>query len=120
MEKLNRPETLQSKTVKVPTGHGDIFITVSELNNKPFEVFCTIGKSGKSIQAKAEVTGRMTSLALRYQVPLKEIIDQLIDISGEEQRAWKDGAIKSIPDAVAKVLKQLYGETLCNVNVEEC
>jgi len=106
--KLTRPETLTSTTTKVPTGLGTLYITICELEGKPFEVFCTIGKSGGSIMAKAEVVGRMISLALRYKVPLDEIVDQLIDISGSEQMPWKDTVIKSIPDAVGKILKRKY------------
>lgn len=106
--KQPRPEILQSITTKVPTGLGTLYITVSELDGKPFEVFCTIGKSGGSIMAKAEVTGRMISLALRHDIPLDEIVNQLIDIAGGEQLPWKDTVVKSIPDAVGKILKRKY------------
>lgn len=100
-----RPETLPSKTTQIPTGYGTLYVTVSEFDGLPFEVFCTIGKSGKSIMAKSEVIGRLVSLALRHDVPLPEVIGQLADISGEQQVAWKDGVVKSIPDAVGKVLR---------------
>jgi len=103
-----RPETLDSKTVRVPTGYGNLYITVTELDGKPFEVFCSLGKSGASIMAKAEVIGRLCSLALRHDIPVKEVIGQLVDISGGEQTTWKKTLIKSIPDAVGKVLKTLY------------
>lgn len=106
--KLQRPETLNSSTTKVPTGHGNLYITITEHEGKPFEVFCTIGKSGGSVMAKAELTGRIISLALRNEIPLADIVDQLIDISGSEQMPWKDTVIKSIPDAVGKVLKRKY------------
>jgi len=106
--KPTRPDTLPSHTTKVPTGYGNLYITVTEADGKPFEVFCSIGKSGASIMAKAEVTGRLTSLALRYGVPIEEVIEQLLDISGGESRAWKDTVIKSIPDAVGKVLRERY------------
>ncbi len=105
-----RPNELPSRTVKVPTGYGNLYITIIELDGKPFKVLCTIGKSGGSIMAKAEVTGRLTSLALRSGVPLRKIIDELIDISGDHQRAWRKTLIKSIPDAVGKVLEKLYIE----------
>ena len=106
--KLPRPETLDSLTTKIPTGYGNLYITITELEGKPFEVFCTISKSGQSIMAKAEVVGRLVSLALRNEIPVKEVIDQLIDISGDHPLAWKDTIIKSIPDAVGKLLKRRY------------
>jgi len=106
----DRPDTLDSTTVKVPTGCGNLYITISEHNNKPFEIFCVLGKSGKSTMAKAEVVGRMVSLALRHKIDLEEIINQLINIDGGSPIAWKDTVIKSIPDAVAKILKERYLE----------
>ncbi len=105
-----RPDTLPSRTVKVKTGYGNLYITITEIDGKPFEVFCTIGKSGGSTMAKAEVTGRLTSLALRNGVSLRAVIDELIDISGDHQTTWNKTLIKSIPDAVGKVLEKLYIE----------
>ena len=41
----DRPETLQGLTTKVVTGLGSLYLTVNELDGKPFEVFAIIGKS---------------------------------------------------------------------------
>lgn len=103
-----RPEILESTTTCVPTGYGKLYVTITELDTKPFEVFCSLGKSGSSIMAKAELTGRMTSLALRNGISVTEIVNQLIDIDGGNPEPWKDTLIKSIPDAVAKILKGRY------------
>jgi ribonucleoside-diphosphate reductase alpha chain len=105
---LERPETLEGKTYRIKTGIGNLYVTVNEENGKPVEVFATIGKSGGSIAAKAEVTGRMVSLALRYGVPVQEIVDQLVDISGSEQIMCGSSLIKSIPDAVGQLLRRVY------------
>ncbi len=103
-----RPDTLFSTTTKIPTGFGNLYITISELDDKPFEVFATIGKSGGDIMAKAEMAGRLISLALRNDISVSEIVNQLIDISGKSIVAYKDGSVKSIPDAIGKVLKSRY------------
>ncbi len=92
----------------MPTGFGNLYITISELDDRPFEVFATIGKSGGDIMAKAEVIGRLISLALRNDIPVNEIVDQLVNISGESVVAYKRGSIKSIPDAIGRVLKERY------------
>jgi len=105
---IKRPQVLNSSTVCIPTGYGKMYVTISEHEGKPFEVFCSVGKSGQSIQAKAEVTGRLTSLALRNEIPVEEVIKQLLDIDGGNTYAWKKTIIKSIPDAVGKVLKEKY------------
>jgi ribonucleoside-diphosphate reductase alpha chain len=108
MTKFKRPETLHSTTTKVPTGYGNLYVTITEHDGKPFEIFCSIGKSGASTMAKAEVTGRLASLALRNGVPVESVIKELLDISGGENRAWKNYIIKSIPDAVGRVLSEKY------------
>jgi len=108
MTMLPRPETLPSTTTKIPTGLGNLYVTITENEGKPFEVFCTVGKSGGSVMAKAEVIGRMVSLALRHEIPIADIVAQLIGISGSEPKAWKETVIKSIPDAVGKLLKEKY------------
>lgn len=106
--KRERPQTLPSKTVKVRTGYGNLYVTVTEQDGEPIEIFCSIGKSGASIMAKAEVTGRLASLALRHGVPIGEVIEELRDIAGDNQATWNKTLIKSIPDAVGLVLEKLY------------
>ena len=60
--------------------------------------------------AKAEVTGRLTSLALRNGISVKDVVHQLIDISGGGSVNYKKHLIKSIPDAVGIVLRERYLE----------
>jgi ribonucleoside-diphosphate reductase alpha chain len=104
----DRPETLEGFTTKVVTGMGNLYVTVTELDGKPFEVFATIGKSGKSTTAKTEAIGRLSSLALRSGVPVDKIIAQLKGICGEHPVFSKDGLILSIPDAMSRVLEKRY------------
>ena len=106
--KTPRPKTLKSTTTSIPTGYGKLYLTITEHEDLPFEIFCTVGKAGSSTQAKAEAVGRLVSLALRHDIPLVDIVEQLIDINGGNQIAWKDTVVKSIPDAVGKVLKRRY------------
>ena len=53
-----RPETLEGFTTKIRTGLGQLYVTVTEFHGRPFEVFATIGKSGRSTTAKTEAIGR--------------------------------------------------------------
>ena len=103
-----RPSILEGFTQKIKTGMGYLYITVSEFNNRPFELFATIGKSGKSTMAKTEAIGRLISLALRSGVEVEEIIDQIKGIRGEHAVFQEGGLIYSIPDAIAKVLEKRY------------
>ncbi|MCP4747757.1 MAG: vitamin B12-dependent ribonucleotide reductase [Desulfobacteraceae bacterium] len=103
-----RPETLKGFTTKIRTGLGQLYVTVTEFNGRPFEVFVTIGKSGRSTTAKTEAIGRLVSLALRSGVDVREIIEQLKGIGGEHPVFQDDGLVLSIPDAISRVLERRY------------
>jgi ribonucleoside-diphosphate reductase alpha chain len=104
----NRPDIVFGFTQKVKTGLGDLYLTVNEIEGKPFEVFATIGKSGRSVTAKAEAIGRLVSLALRAGVEVSSIVGQLKGIGGENPVFQKKGLLLSIPDAVSWVLENRY------------
>ncbi len=103
-----RPQTLEGFTTKMMTGMGQLYVTVTEYCGRPFEVFATIGKSGRSATAKTEAIGRLVSLALRSGVNVMEIIDQLKGIGGEHPVFQKDGLVLSIPDAISRVIEKRY------------
>ncbi|MCP4666660.1 MAG: vitamin B12-dependent ribonucleotide reductase [Deltaproteobacteria bacterium] len=103
-----RPETLDGFTTKMATGMGNLYVTVTEYEGRPFEVFATIGKSGRSTTAKTEAIGRLVSLCLRSGVTPDNIVTQLKDIGGEHPVFQKDGLVLSIPDAIGRVLEKRY------------
>ncbi|MDR0816325.1 MAG: vitamin B12-dependent ribonucleotide reductase [Desulfovibrio sp.] len=103
-----RPDVVQGFTQKVRTGMGAMYLTVNEVNGAPFEVFATIGKSGRSITAKAEAIGRLVSLALRSGVHVRDVVAQIKDIGGEHPVFRGKGLLLSIPDAIAWVLEKRY------------
>jgi ribonucleoside-diphosphate reductase alpha chain len=103
-----RPDIVFGFTQKVKTGLGELYLTVNEVDGKPFEVFATIGKSGRSVTAKAEAIGRLVSLALRSGVNVADIVGQLKGIGGENPVFQKKGLLLSIPDAVSWVLENRY------------
>ena len=103
-----RPQILEGFTERIKTGMGTLYITVSEFNGRPFEIFATVGKSGKSTQAKTEAIGRLISLALRSGIEVNEIIEQISGIRGEHAVFQDGGLVYSIPDAIAQVLQRRY------------
>lgn len=107
---LDRPDLVYGFTQKVRTGHGVMYVTINEMNGKPFEIFATIGKSGRSVTAKAEAIGRLISLALRSGIKVKEIVRQIKGIGGEMPvfQSGKHGQVQSIPDAISWVLENRY------------
>ena len=109
-----RPDSLPSVTDKIKTGFGNLYVTISFHNQKPFEVFASIGKSGYSTMADAEALGRLISTALRSGVEAEEVITQLKGIGGSEPIFTEGGLIQSIPDAIAKILEKHFGEVKHN------
>lgn len=103
-----RPDVVQGFTQKVQTGLGAMYLTVNEVDGQPFEVFATIGKSGRSITAKAEAIGRLVSLALRSGVAVRDVVAQIKGIGGEHPVFRGKGLLLSIPDAIAWVLEKRY------------
>ena len=103
-----RPDTLDGFTTRVKTGLGQLYVTVTEYHGKPFEVFATIGKSGRSTTAKTEAIGRLVSLAFRSGVTVDKVVEQLKGIGGEHPVFQNGGLVLSIPDAIARVLEQRY------------
>lgn len=106
MTPQNRPEILTSKTIGIRTGLGKLYLTISYLNNKPFEIFATVGKCGKEVQAMTESIGRLVSLWLRSNGDCNHVIKQLKGIGGENPIPYKKDILLSIPDAIAKILEK--------------
>ncbi len=103
-----RPDFVTGFTQKIQTGLGVMYLTVNEVDDKPFEIFATIGKSGHSVTAKAEAIGRLVSLALRSGIDVAEIVGQLKGIGGEHPVFQQKGLLLSIPDAISWVLESRY------------
>lgn len=104
-----RPEQLEGVTIKIKTGYGNLYVTINMLEGEPFEVFAQIGKSGYSTMADTEAICRLVSLAFRSGIPVKKVIDQLKGIGGSSPIFGNGGLISSIPDAIAIVLHNLFG-----------
>lgn len=100
---------LVGTTVKQITPHGKAFITLNCSHNSPmipYEVFINIGKAGRDLPAIAEGLGRLISMAFKKGVPLDDIVEQLEGISGETQTGFGAQKIHSLPDAIAKGLRE--------------
>ncbi len=105
---LKRPQFLEGFTEAIKTGYGNLYVTVNTYEGRPFEVFVQIGKSGYTTMADAEAIGRLTSLALRSGISVKDVVEQLEGIGGASP-VFADGKlVMSIPDAIAAVLKKHF------------
>src|SRR3989339_1334696 len=113
-----RPMVVRGATYRINTPVGISFITLNTNGGnppEPLELFINVGKVGTDLFAMAEGLGRMISLAIRFSSHLsveeriKSIIAQLKDIGGARSTGFGKDRIRSLPDAVAKVLSMYYG-----------
>lgn len=112
---MPRPPMVEGVTYQTKTPVGEAFITINHNEKKePFEVFITIGKSGSDIAAMAEALGRMISLNLRLhngansRERIRQIIAQLSGIGGARSIGFGKERVRSLPDALSKVLAKHY------------
>ena len=115
MKKQIRPKVVRGQTYAIETGCGVLFVTVNEIDNKPFEVFSTLGKAGGCAAAQCEIIGRLISYGLRIGGDIQELILQLKGISCFERR---DTSF-SCADAVGRVLETYLQTVLGDKNGED-
>ena len=101
-----RPDVMQGITYKMQTAYGNLYVTINEDGQGPFEVFAQMGKAGGFFSAQTEAITRLISLALRSNVAIEEVVDQLKGIRGPDVSFSEGGVVFSLPDAVAKVLEK--------------
>lgn len=94
--------------VDTPLGSLNLFVT--EQDGQPFEVFAIIGRAGSDTMAFTEAIGRILSIALRSGVPVEELARQLRGIGGARSYGFGPNRVRSVPDAIGKVLQEHYVE----------
>ena len=120
-----RPMSLSGVTYKMETPVGHTYITINHNEQEePFEIFMTIGKVGSDVAAMADALGRMISLNLRLtdglspRERIRQVVAQMIGIGGARSVGFGKDRVRSLPDAIAKVLSMHYGFAL-NGKVED-
>jgi ribonucleoside-diphosphate reductase alpha chain len=109
--KRQRPDALRGYTMKMMSPLGDLYVTINEdVNGRPFEVFCTLGKAGGAAMADAEAVGRLMSLALRSGIPIGQVKDQLRGISCDRAVGLGPNKVLSVPDAIGQAIERYLEE----------
>ncbi len=113
--RVPRPMILTGVTYKADSPIGKIYMTINhDEKNDPFEVFINHGKSGSDLMAMADALGRMISFVLRIHSPvpqrerMREIVSELSGIGGSRSIGFGENRVRSLPDAVAKVLAKHF------------
>lgn len=105
MEKKPRPKELPSVTHKIITGCGNLYVTITTIDDKPFEVFAVLGKTGGCAMAQCEALTRSISLGLRFGIPATEYLGHLKGIRCASTTITDGKQVLSCPDAIGKVME---------------
>lgn len=105
-EKL--PSERSSITHKFSVGGHEGYITVGMYpDGRPAEVFIRLGKPGSELAGFADTLGSLISLSLQYGLPLKPIIDTMINTRFEPSGITSNPNLRfvtSIPDYISRWL----------------
>ena len=104
---IDRPETLSGITKRIATPSGTLWATLNIYENRPFEMFCQIGRAGTDIYAFTESIARLISLAFRAGIDPSEVVRQLRGIGGSGQIGFGPNRVLSVPDAIGRMLEQV-------------
>lgn len=107
-----RPEVLTGKTVRMESPLGRMYVTITEEDGEPQEVFIAVSKAGASVAADMEAVGRLASLALRSGIPATDLYKQLRGISTDKAVGFGLNKVLSGPDAIAQALAKVYPKVL--------
>ncbi len=123
--RVPRPMVLNGTTYKADSPIGRMYVTINQDEDaQPFEVFINNGKSGSDVMAMADALGRMISFVLRIHSPvpqrerIREIVSELSGIGGARSVGFGENRVRSLPDAVAKVLAK-HSKFRVNGKVED-
>lgn len=97
-------QALPAYTVRVETPDGTMFVTIveNEKDRKPIMITINIGKVGLAVAAWAEALARTISIALRQDVPLHKILEEVSNITTSSLRILSKGTVcRSGPEGVA-------------------
>lgn len=115
----SREDVSEGFTIKGVCGCGNIYVTINEDEYGAVETFVRLGKSGGCPTSNLEAIGRLISIGLQYNVPLDEIIEQLLNIRCPENR-WVGGVqVLSCADSIGKVLKKYQDEIVYHGDDDE-
>lgn len=105
MEKQKRPTGLPGVTLRLRTGCGNMYVTVTFKDDVPFEVFGVLGKAGQCARCYAEGLTRCITTGLRHGVPIGEFIRQLSNIACPSPNLDEGRKILSCPDAISQAIQ---------------
>jgi len=99
----------------VQTTLGKMHLFVREVDNKPFDVFVVLGRSGSDVTAFTEAIGRLLSIGIRCGIPIGTLAENLKNLGGRLTLGFGPQKTRSVPDAIARLLEADYGNVASSV-----
>jgi ribonucleoside-diphosphate reductase alpha chain len=110
INKRERAQILNGKTMVVETGCGKLYVTINYDEVGAFELFVTMGKAGGCAASQCEAIGRLVSLCWRYNIQPEEVVKQLVGIRCHKPFGYGPNKVLSCADALAKSIKAFLEE----------
>ena len=104
--KIEVPSVADSIYVNQKCHAGTIHVSLVHDRGVPLAVFAQLGKGGEDVHSFLEALGRSISIGLQSGVPIEYYIKQFDGIKTSKTTFVPGGKVLSIPDALAKALKQ--------------
>jgi ribonucleoside-diphosphate reductase alpha chain len=104
--KIPRPKVINSSTIRVSLTCGKLYITIGEHENKIFEVFATIGKSGGCTTCFLQSLTLAISQGIRHGVPIEDFYKKLIGTRCPSPSLDEGIQYLSCVDAIGQTLKK--------------
>jgi len=119
-----RPIKRNGSTVEIKTPHGKFFVTVNFHEDKPIEMFFSVGKQGGLVNVVIDALARICSKGLQAGMTMEWIVDTLEGLKGD-QPFWfkisdseeKSTQAQSIVDALSKVLSYHFTSNLLSTQI---
>lgn len=105
---IKTPDIASSVRIRqnTPFGHMHVTVAVDIETGHELEVFAQLGKAGDVLTADLEAISRLSSMYLRMDGDLNDVIDQLKGIGSSTNIPTKEGNVGSLADALAKALEK--------------
>jgi len=108
---MGRPKILHGTTIKIKTGCGNLFVTINfDKDNKPYEVFARLGKSGSCFLSQIQSLATIISIAIQGGIQVEKIIEKLKGHRCNNPIITEGEEILSCSDALAKAMEIILKE----------
>lgn len=102
-----RPKGLTGSTLRVGTGCGNMYVTLNNDSEGPFEVFAHLGKAGSCGKCQIEGIMRAVSIGLRCGVSATEYVKQLTGLRCPNPHSFPLAErTYSCPDGIARAMSR--------------